>query len=209
MKRNLYINQRTGSSTAHVLYFPYIRWRASEPEFLFRTRVKNYRSNLKPFTEVRNCLVRISSNNVRFRRDVKFLKIIEGTRGRVRFEMWKLLQNSWTGSNSLLNDNRIDKTTTCTLKERWSMNCLLRIWEWEGAARSLFRAVPLMNQIEKCIFKTREDFNHNSQTKPQFVSYIITGDGYWKCQYDPQTNLEIMDCRIIASKKTKNSSEKV
>jgi hypothetical protein len=40
----------------------------------------------------------------------------------------------------------------------------------------LFRAVPLMNQIRKCIFKTREDFIHNSQTKPQFVSYIITGD---------------------------------
>jgi len=78
------------------------------------------------------------------------------------------------------------------------MSLLLRIWEREGAVRSLFRAVPLMNQIKKkCMFKTREDFAHNSQTKPHFVSYIITGDEYWKCQmsYDPQTNLEIMDCR--------------
>jgi len=83
------------------------------------------------------------------------------------------------------------------------MSFLLRIWEWEGAARSLFRAVPLMNQIKKCVSKTREDFIHNSQTKPQFVSYIITGDEYWKCQYDPQTHFEIMACRIIASMKTK------
>ena len=98
MKRNLYLIQRTGSSTAHVLYFAYFHWRASEPEVSIRTRVNSYRSNLKTFIEVRICLLRISSDNVRdSERGVKILKIMEGTRGRVRFEVWKWLQNSWTG----------------------------------------------------------------------------------------------------------------
>ena len=210
MKKNLYLNQRTGSSTTHVLYFPNFYWRASGAEVSIRAGVNSCRSNLNHFIEATICLVRVSSNNVRdSERDVKILKIIEGTRDRVRFEMWKCLQNSWNGSNSLLNDTRIDKTMTWTLNERWIMSFLLRIWEWKGAARSLFRAVPLMNQIRKCIFETLEDFIHNSQTKPQFVSYIITADELWKCQYDPQTNLEIMDCRITDQWRPKTSFEKV
>jgi len=60
-----------------------------------------------------------------------------------------------------------------------------------------------MGQIKKCTFKTLEDFIHNSQSKPHLFSYIITGDEYWKFQHGPQTNLEIMDCIITASTKTK------
>jgi hypothetical protein len=138
MKRNLYLNQHTGSSTAHVSYFTYFHWRASEPKVSFRTQANSYRSNLKNFIEVRICLVRISSNNVRdSERDAKTLKIMEWTRDCAWFEMCKWLQNSWTGNNSLLTDTRIDKTMTCTLKERWLMSFLLRIWEWEGVTRIL------------------------------------------------------------------------
>ena len=75
-----------------------------------------------------------------------------------------------------------------------------------GMRRKCAKFVPRSPTDEpnkKCIFKTREDFIHNYQTKTQVVSYIITGGEYWKCQYDPQTNLGIMDCRITTLMKTK------